>query len=386
MAQNRPPVLGVPVNRMPAQPAPRPRAGEAPNRANSKPIRLFNQMVWYTQSGLYANELTNDGLLQFARTKGTLLEYSIGNELHTDPADPLRIHHKHAFLKYSKPISMRDSRYSDMFDMPGLNARVLHPHIEPVGKTTQDKHTVVAYSQKDGDYIASPHLMNADINRYQDDWPEKINNADSAQEALKMLRVDHPQIFYLHGTRILPMLDISHGQNDAVNFSRADFSLQIDPAELRQKAVVLYGDSGIGKTSCALAQFPRPLLVSRMEDLKKISLRTTHLVFDEMRFDGRDDDTAGRESKLSPQELIKLLDVEHNRSISARYKDAQIPKGMPRIFTTNSPLLPHDHFFPRGRDAVEQYAIDSRYIKKGWLANDIRDDAMHAARRPRLGP
>ena len=116
-----------------------------------------------------------------------------------------------------------------------------------------------------------------------------------------------------------------------------------------------------------------------MEDLKKVSLRTTHLVFDEMRFDGRDDDTAGRESKLSPQELIKLLDVEHNRSISARYKDAQIPKGMPRIFTTNSPLLPHDHFFPRGRDAVEQYAIDSRYIKKGWLANDIRDDAMHAA-------
>ena len=90
---------------------------------------------------------------------------------------------------------------------------------------------------------------------------------------------------------------------------------------------------------------------------------------------------------VTPQVLVKLLDVEHCRSIGARYQDASIPKGMPRFFTTNSPLLPHDHFFPNGRDPVEQYAIDSRYAKKGWLAADLRCNPPPAARRPRLaGP
>ena len=381
---NRPPVMGMPVHPLPAHGAPAPRARAAPGRENSKAIRIFHQAIWYTQSALYPGELSNEQLLQFARTKGELVKHSIGNELHESPADPQQTHHKHAYLKYRNPISMRDSRYSDKFDMTGRNGRVLHPHIEPVGRTTQDAAIVVAYSQKDGDYIASPELMHADINRYQDDWPEKLNKADTVPEALLMLRADHPQIFYLHGTRIRPMLELSLGQNDAVAFGPADFTLQLEPAELKRTAVVIYGASGIGKTYCALAQFERPLLVSRMEDLKKISLQTTHLVFDEMRFDGR----GGRDDseRLTPQELVKLLDMEHNRSISARYHDSCIPKGLPRIFTTNSRLLPHDHFFPNGCDEEEQYAIDSRYAKKGWLATDLRRNAEHAARRPRLGP
>ena len=46
-----------------------------------------------------------------AMTKGDLLEFSIGDELHASPADPLRTRHKHFYLKYAAPIQHRDSRY-----------------------------------------------------------------------------------------------------------------------------------------------------------------------------------------------------------------------------------------------------------------------------------
>ena len=56
------------------------------------------------------------------------------------------------------------------------------------------------------------------------------------------------------------------------------------PAELESKSIVIQGASHVGKTQWALAHFKYPLLVSEMDDLKYISLRTDGLVFDQMRF------------------------------------------------------------------------------------------------------
>ena len=79
--------------------------------------------------------------------------------------------------------------------------------------------------------------------------------------------------------------------------------------------IVLQGASHVGKTQFALAHFKRPLLVTRMDDLKYISLSTDGLVFDQMRFTHPEDRA---KLNLTADELINLLDKEVSRSIGAR--------------------------------------------------------------------
>ena len=44
------------------------------------------QKLHITMAGLYDDELTNEDVLAFVRTKGVLLEWSIGDEIHPAPA------------------------------------------------------------------------------------------------------------------------------------------------------------------------------------------------------------------------------------------------------------------------------------------------------------
>ena len=49
-------------------------------------------------------EVRNEDCLAMARSKGDLIEYSIGDELHANPADPLRPRHKHMYLKLTMTV------------------------------------------------------------------------------------------------------------------------------------------------------------------------------------------------------------------------------------------------------------------------------------------
>lgn len=122
--------------------------------------RINHKKLHITLAALGVNEVSNEAVLAMAMTKGDLLEFSIGDELHASPADPLRTRHKHFYLKYAAPIQHRDSRYMTTFDMTGWNGRVLHPHIQGVGPSKKDRERVIHYTQKDKLYIASAHLLN----------------------------------------------------------------------------------------------------------------------------------------------------------------------------------------------------------------------------------
>ena len=137
----------------------------------------------------------------------------------------------------------------------------------------------------------------------------------------------------------MQMLQQRIGQAERVDFSLADF---LHPPLDLSKSCVLFGASEIGKTRFALAHFQYPLLIKNIEDLRKISLRTDGLVFDDMRFTHPDDP---RKLNLSPEQTIALLDIELACSIGARYSDIFIPAGMPRIFNTNR-RLPIEAIFP----------------------------------------
>ena len=101
--------------------------------------RLNAKKLHVTQAALAPDEVTNEQVLAMARGRGTLTEWSIGDEVHPDPADPARPRHKHHYLHYADAINHRDARYCTYFDMIGAGGRVLHPHIQSVGHCNEDR-------------------------------------------------------------------------------------------------------------------------------------------------------------------------------------------------------------------------------------------------------
>ena len=104
-----------------------------------------------------------------------------------------------------------------------------------------------------------------------------------------------------------------------------------------------YGPSGTGKTEYAAAHFDSPLVVRRRDDLKRATFHTDGIIFDDMTF-----------KEWEVEEVIHLLSIEKNRSISARYTDAELPAF---IFTTNKK---RGKIFPRAR-GEQKRAIARRH-------------------------
>lgn len=326
--------------------------------------RLNHKKLHVTLAGLADGEVTNERMLALAASVGELEEFSIGDELHGNPANPIRSRHKHMYVKYFDAVVASDWRFCTLFDILGQGGRLLHPQIQGIGNKKIDRIRVIFYTQKDRHYIASPHLMNFDAEAAETaGWAIAMNKAETVHDGMRTLQQRYPEQFYMHATRIEAGLIMRLGQSESPDYSLSDFNL---PRLDLRKAVVLQGESHIGKTQYALAHGTYPLLVSEMDDLKDIGLRTDLLVFDQMRFNERDG------INLSADKTIKLLDIETSRSIGARYRNARIPKGMPRIFITNRHVSYGEDIFTRSSNRAEQEGIDSRLTVMPWMAADLR--------------
>lgn len=111
---------------------------------------------------------------------------------------------------------------------------------------------------------------------------------------------------------------------------------------------LIYGAAGTGKTNFALSHFEHPILVSHIDDLKKICDETDGLVFDDMSF-----------NKYPHGSIVHLLDREVDRTIHARYFNATIPANLPKIFTANR----DDIFIPENTvlNEDQEKALKRRY-------------------------
>ena len=374
--------MNVPQGQLIGGPAPPPRMVVVAQAVVAAPVqpqpdathRLNHKMLHVTLAALGVNEVTNEQVLEMARTKGDLIEYSIGDEVHPSPADRQKPRHKHFYLKYRDAINHRDARYCTAFDMRGFNGRILHPHIQGVGPKKLDRSNVIYYTQKDKMYIASDHLDNYNQETNCAAWAIELNKAQTVHEGMKMLTERYPQKYYLYSQRIESALERRLGECEPSPYALRDFN--VPPLDL-SRAVIIQGASHIGKTHFALAHFEYPLLVSEMDDLHKISLRTDGIVFDQMCFTNPYD---RKELNLTGNQIIRLLDIEVARSIGARYHNSRIPKGMPRIFTTNQHVSEGEPIFPRGRNAEEQEGIDSRLDVRPWMSEDLRRNPAPNAR------
>lgn len=92
-----------------------------------------------------------------------------------------------------------------------------------------------------------------------------------------------------------------------------------------RRALVLQGPTGVGKTTWALRNAPKPcVLVSQMDDLKSIAPDTKCIIFDDMDF-----------KHMPRTSQIHLVDYDRRRAIYCRYGNAIIPAEMHKIFTCN---------------------------------------------------
>lgn len=92
-----------------------------------------------------------------------------------------------------------------------------------------------------------------------------------------------------------------------------------------RKSLILWGESGIGKTEFAKTLLPDALFVSHIDDLILFNDTQYHgLIFDDMSF-----------THLPRESQIHLCDIDNGRSIHVRYQTAFIPSNTKKIFTTN---------------------------------------------------
>jgi len=100
----------------------------------------------------------------------------------------------------------------------------------------------------------------------------------------------------------------------------------------RSKALILTGNSGLGKTCLARALMPTALFCNQIEDIRNFTTLHNGIIFDDMNFLG--DPLTGK-GAWSREWQIHLVDFDYPRSLRLRYKNFTIPAGTSKIFTTN---------------------------------------------------
>ncbi len=98
------------------------------------------------------------------------------------------------------------------------------------------------------------------------------------------------------------------------------------------KTIILWGESGIGKTQWALSFFKKPLLVSEKDQLGLFDNSYDGIIFDDMNFTG---DAESKKGAWPEHNQIHLVDQDNTRAIRIRYQDAIIPAHTKKIITTN---------------------------------------------------
>lgn len=117
--------------------------------------------------------------------------------------------------------------------------------------------------------------------------------------------------------------------------------------EMGGRALVLQGPTGVGKTTWALRNAPKPaLVVSHIDDLKKCDEPYKSIIFDDMDF-----------THWPRNAQIHLLDFFLDRSIHARNTNAFIKKGTHKIFTCNTFPFIEDPAIRRRIHVVDLYDI-----------------------------
>lgn len=261
-----------------------------------------------------------EDLLAHLSSISEIHKYLIARELHKDGT-----YHLHAYVEFVKKQDFKNSRWADFDDH--------HPND---AGSVRNELAVTKYCTKDGNFISNFYKL--------DPYKLIYDEEKTYDEAIQLLKNDRPRDYTLYSDQIERTLkkvkysrDSPRGKYQLNQFTR--------PPLVLDRAVLLCGPAGIGKTQYALAHFTKPLVVRHLDDLKKYTPEYDGLVFDDMSFNHLPSDT-----------IIFLLDMELDSPIHCRHTNALIPAGTKRIFTHND----YNIFYPEKITPERKAAIDRR--------------------------
>lgn len=237
---------------------------------------------------------THEAIIEHLLSFGIDCEYLVSKELHLNGKT-----HWHAFAKWQHKLDTRDVR---AFDINGV-----HPNIiRTPGKGWPD------YVAKKGDFKTNFYKKNP--------WSVamQLENLEACvahlfEQVPRDLVLNHDKITYAY-TKL----------NTRPPKARPEYRFTRPQESDLTRTLLVEGESGIGKTQWALRHFERPLLVSHLEDLKKLKPDTDGIVFDDMQF-----------LHIPVTSQIHLCDIDEDRTIHIRYGTVSIPGGLRRIVCYN---------------------------------------------------
>ncbi len=283
---------------------------------------FFNGKRFFLTYPQTNHELANE-LITFLRTKGTLVAFVVGKELHANGDQ-----HLHVCIEYEGLLRGHER----LFDFQGR-----HPNIQSPRNWNACKN----YCKKDGNF----EEWNLDdgtqpvANRRQsgdrpteEEFEEKL--MESTEEgwmlwcAINGISCQYAQWFWNR-----TVMDSSTIQ------TRLPETEQFICPALRQfafnndihRSFIIKGPSGCGKTTWAKLHMPLPsLFVSHIDQLKTFRPGFhKSIIFDDVDF-----------NHWPRHSQIHLLDYDNPRAIHCRYSTANIPANIPKCFTCNK--LPVD--------------------------------------------
>lgn len=285
------------------------------------------KQLFLTYANVLDPDVSKEDLLDFLRDRlpDADLIY-IGRELHESG-----VPHYHVYLHFSRKLHTRDCH---LLDMPSSTGD-LHPNWSSVRSSA----AVRKYCLKAGDYLVWP----------PDDVPGTAPTSSKqcakraielAEEgkidaAIKHVRENDSGRWLVHA---LQMEQNLRRVTPSINYPDFDYPADFVnvPDEIRQWheadysfiSLVLWGDSGYGKTALAKSLLGAGyVFVRHMDALKRYDLSSpfiSGLIFDDMSF------------RHWPCDQVKhLVDLSDESHINVKHGMVVLPKRLPRIFTTN---------------------------------------------------
>lgn len=319
-------------------------------------LQAKNIFLTYPQCPLPKEEVLSqlDHLFNTVLKRG-LLKYMVAEELHNDGNS-----HIHCFLKLKKRCHIRNAT---VLDLEGPADETYHGNYQSARNATK----VLRYCMKMGNFITNYHDLELPTNRVSDAMHQAIGKAraNDVPAAMKIIETASPYTFLTQNQRIHSTLQsLRPTMNLSMDGSSLNFYKAM-PTWDKSKTLIIHGDSGNGKSTLATLLLPKALFISHLDGLGNF-MESQHegIILDDMSF-----------LHLPREAQIHLVDTAFPRQIHIRYKIVEIPRGTPKIITTNltpAEVLNFNH------DAIKRRTTSWQITKnKNGRSKIININAFH---------